>query len=140
LGVFLYGGTAGQCNGNTITDCTISENGDYGVYLRGDSGQCNGNTIQDNRISKNTSRGINLWTADGNRVEANNVWGTTGATSYGIRTGGSGTDNFILKNTCAGQTDNFYLDAADTYGPEVTSSGALSSTGAASHPWANFSR
>jgi hypothetical protein len=30
--------------------------------------------------------------------------------------------------------------ASDTYGTEATSSGALSSTGAAAHPWANFSR
>jgi hypothetical protein len=84
-------------------------------------------------------RGIYLSYATGNRVEANNVWGTTGATSYGIRTANT-TDNFILKNTCVGQTNNFALDLDDTYGPEVTNSGALSSTGDASHPWANFSR
>ena len=59
--------------------------------------------------------------------------------SYGIRTYLT-TDNFILKNTCVGQTNNFGLSANDTYGPIVTNSGSLSSTGDESHPWANFSR
>jgi len=63
------------------------------------------------------------------------VWGTSGGTSYGIRTD-STTGNFILKNTCMGQTDNFLLDLDDTYGPEVTTVGQLAGT----DPWANFSR
>ena len=73
--------------------------------------------------------------ADGNRVEANHVWGTTGGTSYGIRTETT-TDNFILKNTCVGQTNNFVLSATDTCGPIVTTVGPLAGT----DPWANFSR
>ena len=32
-GVYLYGGGTGQCDGNIISDCTISENEGYGVYL-----------------------------------------------------------------------------------------------------------
>jgi hypothetical protein len=72
--------------------------------------------------------------AVGNRIEANHISGTTGATSYGIRTHGSGI--FILKNTCVGQVNNFSLDSDDTYGPVATSSGVLSGTS----PWANFSR
>ena len=63
--------------------------------------------------------------------------GPIGATSYGIRTHGSG--NFILKNTCMGQTSNFVMSANDTYGPIVTNSGSLPTSGAATHPWANFS-
>jgi hypothetical protein len=39
-----------------------------------------------------------------------------------------------------GQTDNFNLSTNDTYGPEVTSSGELPTSGAGAHPWANFSR
>ena len=72
-------------------------------------------------------------------MEANTIWGTTGGTHYGIRTDTT-TDNFILKNTCVGHTYNFVLSATDTYGPIVTGSGVLSSTGNESHPWANFSR
>jgi parallel beta-helix repeat protein len=138
IGVYLRG-ESGQCNGNTITDCTISENGDYGVMLDGrDSGQCNGNTIQDNRISKNTTKGIRLYHADGNRVEANNVWGTTGG-EYGIQTT-TGTSNFILKNTCVGNGTNYELDSDDTFGPIVDAAGELGSADGAWHPWANFSR
>ena len=92
-----------------------------------------------NTISKNTTKGIYLLYADGNRVEANNVWGTTGdGPTYGIHT--VGTSNFILKNTCVGQTDNFHLDPDDTYGPEVEAAGELGTADGASHPWANFSR
>ena len=134
-------GTQGECNGNSIVGCTISGNGSYGVHLYGPiGGQCDGNLLQGNQVSMNTDRGIYLEAASGNRVEANNVWGTTGAgTTYGIYTGPS-TNNFILRNTCVGQTSNFVLSATDTYGPIVTGSGVLSSTGNGSHPWANFSR
>jgi parallel beta-helix repeat protein len=133
---FYLDGRNGQCNGNTIADCSISGNNSYGVYLRGDGGQCIGNTIRENTVSKNVIRGISLVKADGNRVEANHVWGTTGAASYGIRTDSDTTGNFILKNTCVGQVNNFVLDIDDTYGPVVSSSGALVGIS----PWANFSR
>ncbi len=135
-GVWLNGGFSGQCNGNTIANCSISGNNSDGVYLRGDGGQCIGNTIRENTVSKNVNRGIALYKADGNRVEANHVWGTTGAVSYGIRTDSDTTGNFILKNTCVGQVNNFFLDIDDTYGPVVSSSGALVGIS----PWANFSR
>jgi parallel beta-helix repeat protein len=131
-GVCLYGDSSGQCDGNTISDCTISGNNSYGVYL---DRECDGNTIRENTISKNAARGISLYLADGNRVEANHVSGVTGGTSYGIRMFNT-MNNFILKNTCVGQTNNFYLDPDDTYGPIVTNSGALAGT----DPWANFSR
>jgi parallel beta-helix repeat protein len=167
IGVYLNGGISGQCNGNTIANCTISGNTNYGVHLTGESGQCDGNTIANctisgntkygvylygggggqcdgntirgNTISKNGIKGIRLYVVDGTRVEANHVWGTTGLSSYGIQTG-SGTGNFILKNTCVGQVNNFTLDIDDTYGPVVSASGELDTTGAEAHPWANFSR
>jgi parallel beta-helix repeat protein len=138
-GLRLFG-TQGECNGNRITGCTISGNGSYGVWLyNGTGGQCDGNLLQGNQVIMNTDRGIYLQGANGNRIEANNIWGTSGGPSYGIQTIGN-TNNFILRNTCVGQTSNFSLSADDTYGPEVTVSGALSSTGDESHPWANFSR
>lgn len=43
-GFFLYG-ESGQCNGNVIVDCSISENFSAGVFLYGESGECNGNAI-----------------------------------------------------------------------------------------------
>ncbi len=134
-----FDGYFGQCNGNTIADCTISGNDSYGVNLYGSNGQCDGNTIRENTISMNTTFGIRLFYADGNRLEANNVWGTTGdGTTYGIQT--RGTSNFILKNTCMGNGTNYELDSDDTAGPIVSASGFLSATGDAAHPWANFSR
>ena len=102
----------------------------------GDASGDGGNTIQENTISKNTTKEIRLFYADGNRVEANNVWGTTGnGTTYGIQTE-TGASNFILKNTCVGNGTNYELDPDDTAGPIVSASGYLSGT----DPWANFSR
>ena len=100
----------------------------------GDASGDGGNTIQENTISKNTTKGIRLFYADGNRVEANNVWGTTGD-EWGIQTT-TGASNFILKNTCVGNGTNYELDSDDTAGPIVSASGYLSGT----DPWANFSR
>ena len=64
-------------NNSRIEQMVVSGNNSYGVFLDGDSGQCDGNTIRENTINKNTTKGIRLYHADGNRVEANNVWGTT---------------------------------------------------------------
>jgi parallel beta-helix repeat protein len=136
-GVYLDG-LYGQCNGNTLADCTISGNGgDGGVYLRGDVGQCAGNTIADCTIRKNANRGIYMYDADGNRVEGNHITGQTGSPSYGIYCEFTA-KNLIFRNTCVGQTTNFTITASDTYGPIVTSTGALPTTGAGAHPLANF--
>ena len=134
-GVYFVDSGSGQCNGNAVLDCTISKNLDRGIDLVGTNGECDGNTIQGNRIKGNAERGIAIYWGDGNRVEANAIWGTTGGTNYGIRTA-STTSNFILKNTCVGNGTNYQLDPDDTYGPIVTNSGALAGT----DPWANFSR
>ena len=140
FGVFLTGGLGGQCDGNTLADCTISGNGDFGVFLYGGiGGQCDGNTIANCTIRGNVDRGIYMGYANGNRVEGNHITGQTGTTTYGILSIHT-TGNLIVRNTCVGQTINFNIDADDTYGPIVTSSGALPTTGAGAHPWANFSR
>jgi parallel beta-helix repeat protein len=137
-GVYLNG-SSGQCDGNTIANCTISGNASYGVYLKGDSGQCDGNTIADCMIRKNAYCGIYIYFADGNRVEGNHISGQTGGTTFGVSCF-STARNLIVRNTCVGQTFNFDMSPNDTYGPIVTSSGALPTTGAGAHPWANFSR
>jgi len=139
-GVWLDG-YLGQCNGNTITDCTVSDNADYGVEFYGGSGQCNGNSIASCTISDNANDGIYMYYANGNRVEGNHVTGQTGSPTYGIYCAGTA-NNLIVRNTCVGQTTNFVMNANDTYGPVVTSSGALATTNgaAALSPWANFSR
>ena len=85
----------------------------------GDASGDGGNTIQENTISKNTTKEIRLFYADGNRVEANNVWGTTGD-GWGIQTRGIQTtavSNFTLKNSCVGNGTNYELDSGDAAGP-----------------------
>jgi hypothetical protein len=69
------------------------------------------------------------------------VSGTRGASSYGIYVY-SQSPNLVVQNTCVGQTNNFDIGSAATYGPIVTASGALSTTNGAAglSPWANFSR
>jgi len=137
-GIYLYGGVGGQCDGNTISDCTINGNGSDGIFLYGWNGQCLGNVITDCTIRKNANEGIQLGFAEGNRVEGNHITGQTGATTYGIHTSSS-SENLIFRNTCVGQMNNFQLDSDDVYGPIVTTSGELSTSGAAAHPLANFS-
>jgi parallel beta-helix repeat protein len=139
-GVF-FSGNSGQCNGNTLRDCSIVGNNAYGVHLYGRLGQCDGNLISDNVLWNNQDYGIYCSYAGGNRIENNHVSQTAGLTSSGISTVSS-SNNFIFKNTCVGQINNFSISANDTYGPIVTSSGALVTTNgaAALSPWANFSR
>ena len=132
---FQHGLRCDYVNNSRIEKMVVSRNANYGVSFNGFQGQCDGNSIRENTITKNTNRGIALYYADGNRIEANHVSGTTGASSYGIRTANS-ENNFILKNTCVGQVNNLSLDPHDTYGPIVTNTGALAGT----DPWANFSR
>ena len=134
-GVDLYG-YYGQCDGNTIADCTISENGHSGVRLYGGYGQCDGNMVADCTIRNSETSGINLTYADGNRVDGNHV---TGQASFGIYCYATA-DNLIIRNSCVGQTSN-HFNSNDTYGPIVTSSGAMATTNgaAALSPWANFS-
>jgi hypothetical protein len=83
-----------------------------------------------------------MYYADGNRVEGNHITGQTGSLSYGIYCENT-ERNLIFRNTCVGQTNNFYFPySGNTYGPIITSTGELTTTnGAASlSPWANFSR
>jgi len=72
-GIYLFGGSSGQCNGNTVANCTIGNNTGRGIDLVGTQGQCDGNTFHGNSIKGNVYRGIAIYYADGNRVEANTI-------------------------------------------------------------------
>ena len=164
-GVCLKGG-AGQCSGNTLTDCTVATNGNHGVhlwaetgscsrnliekcrvmdnaqrgvYLSGSGGTCEGNIVRDCTIGGNAGIGLSLYYANGGRLQGNLCQGQRGAITYGLQTA-SCERNLVVANTCIGHTSNFDLSANDTYGPIVTSSGALPTSGDGAHPWANFSR
>lgn len=138
-----FDGLNGQCNGNTIADCTIVSNGSCGINLYANdgiaSGQADGNVIRDCTFSANADTAIYLYYADRNRVERNHCVGPTGGTTYGVRSK-SGAGNVVVQNTCMGHSTNFVLTANDTYGPIVTNTGPLASSGDSAHPWANFSR
>jgi parallel beta-helix repeat protein len=129
----------GRCSGNLIAQCAISGNKYRGVYMTGSNGDCKANVVRDCVISWNVGMGISLYRANGNRIEGNHCCLQTGATSYGISTS-TCSGNVVVRNTCQGQTSNYSLSANDTYGPIVTATGALPSTGDGANPWANFSR
>lgn len=140
-GVCLLGGYSGECSGNRVADCTINGNNSGGVCAYTVvNGKCTGNAVVNCTISGNGNNGIRI--VDGasqNRIENNHISGTTGSSSYGIYTSGSHA-NLILQNTCTGQTNNFSISTNDTYGPIVSNSGELATSGGSAHPWANFSR
>ena len=137
-GLVLSGSYSGNCSGNIVQDSSVCGNGYWGVNLKGYSGICQGNVIRNCTIQGNEEHGIEASHTEGCRFDGNTVSGTTGTGSKGIYTYG-GQDNLIVRNHCTGQTSNFDLEAADTYGPIVTASGALSTNGVAAHAWANFS-
>ena len=162
-----FNGDTGQCNGNLILWCVIGDSVDTGIYMKGDNGQCNGNRLADCTlggnvkgielyvastngqcdgnaivgctVSESTDTGIELGYADGNRVENNHVATQAGGAAQGIDTTTS-QSNLFLRNFCTGNFTDFTVDANDTYGPVVTNSGELATSGAAFHPWANFTR
>ncbi len=67
-GIWIHGGDGGQSNGNTITDCTVSGNESFGVFLYGSNGQSNGNTVIGCTFRQNIDRGIALSDANSNRT------------------------------------------------------------------------
>ena len=145
IGIYLNSSDSGACDGNTITHNTIRESGSYGIRLNGNGGTNKGNALLHNTISNSQTNGVWLNDTQNNRIEQNHVTDTkprnSDNKSWGIETSGtSSSGNIIVRNTCLGQTNNFDLNSNDTAGPIVTSSGTLSTTGAAAHPWANFSR
>lgn len=162
-GIRLDGSSSGKCNDNTVQNCMVSGNAQCGIRLDGStSGQCNGNSVQgctadgngadgieidtamDNRVqqcrcSRNTYNGIWVKAAQRNRIEDNQCCDQPG-TYCGITSGASCSNNWFLRNICAGQTNNFNLATSDIYGPIVTNTGSLYVTGVAAHAWANFER
>lgn len=139
-GVHLDGTGAGQCNDNAVVDCSIHNNGSYGLFLIGTSGDCSGNVVKDNRVSHNAWDGIDISFANDNRIENNHISRQIGTSTIGIWISAGSTNNFVLRNSCVGQTNNYSLPASTVYGPIVTDVGALPTNGAGAHPWANFSR
>ena len=129
-----------QCNDNTIANCTITENGNGGIslYRFGYDSECDGNSIVGCTL-RNNLVGIAIVGATGTRLDGNHISGQTGTAEWGIHTQDA-TNNLIVRNTCVGAATNFGLSPNDTWGPIVTTTGELSTSGADANPWANFSR
>jgi len=156
-GITLYG-SSGSCAGNRIQNCLIRENSGSGITLTSSSNTViqacsickqlgtgidvntasSHNGIFDCLVAKNGGNGIVCSANQGNHIEGNFV-SENDSTGYGILTQSS-QKSLIVKNICIGHTNNYTIAATDTYGPIVTNTGALPTTGVAAHPWANFSR
>jgi len=172
----LLSGTSGECNGNSISYCHVSETGSASIRLRvGFEGQCNRNSITHciirdcltygiilsagegevsgnivgNNIIRNISKapnqsdtaGIRLYKVEETRVEGNHISqisnsSTTSAVAIFSTGTPSGSGNLIVNNFSSDVSNPFFFSSNDTYGPEITLSGTITST----NPWANFSR
>ncbi len=127
--------------GNNIINCRVMDHSSTGISLIGVNGALvRGSRIIDNHVARSVTAGINLTATQDNLVDGNHVSDTEGDPSLGIRSIISG-GNIIVRNVCTNNTTNYLLAVSeDTFGPIVTTTGALANTGDASHPWANFSR
>lgn len=137
-GIFLDAHDSGTCRGNEIAGCVVVGNADDGIRLSGQpAGSCDGNAVMGCVVHRNGDDGIDLNLARGNRVEANHLTGQ--AAGYGISCQAT-SSNLLLRNSGVGNSVNYLVVSDDVYGPAVGAQGELADTGAAAHPWANFTR
>jgi len=122
-----------------LRDCTISGNGQNGVFVNGSGSLIINNLFGGNNAANNASgAGISIW-GSRNRVEGNHVTGS-GPAGYGIyiaNAPSSYTNNFVVRNTVAGGVNNFSYNSSQLIGPLITIAPAGIITN--SNPWANFS-
>ncbi len=138
-GIYLYNWQS-DCNANVIRSCTVQGNTLYGIYLysRGGGGQCDGNLIVDCSFQNNEGGGIYLNGIEGGQCKGNRIEGNIFRENgtYAIEASGNCAHNLYVRNSSFDSQYNFSV--SDCYGPVVSDSGELSSSGKASHPWANF--
>ena len=111
---------------SVATECTSSSNDGDGMQVYGPSFVFN-NICSDHRPN---GAGIRVM-GDMARIEANHVQDNY----IGIEAAGGSDDNFIIRNTAAGNTTNYNIDSDNHYGQIITNPGAGFSN---SNPWANF--
>jgi parallel beta-helix repeat protein len=141
MGINLDASTGGSSiTGNVISHCLVQDAGAEGIQLifTFAGSVCDGNVVRDCTVRKATGRGIYVGNATYCRIEDNHVSqvASSGGTAYGLYVAGS--NNLVIRNSCNGSTDNIFIGPNNTHGPEVNVTGALSSTGSASHPMANY--
>lgn len=136
-GVHLDGSASGFCHGNTLRNCSMSDNAQNGLDMQATSqGTCSGNRILNCSVQKNSLYGINVNDASENCFIGNTL--TSSGTANLYTAGSSG--NYILQNVASGSAVNYLVNTNQVYGPLVATTGELSTSGNAAHPWANFSR
>ena len=133
-GVSLMANTGGLCFGNTVRGCAILGNTYDGLYLQGEGGTCSGNWMQNNQVLGNKQYGIRIGYGVENVLTGNDA-SASGSAGFNVTNG-----NLVFQNSSAASGQNFQLGASAVYGPIISASGSLSTTGESTHPWANFSR
>jgi hypothetical protein len=126
--------------GNIIRNCSFGNNTGRGIYLQTfeSTVYSSGNIVQGCRIHDNRGgREMHIVRLTGILVDANMLSGTN--SSEGLRIYFSDGGNIITRNRAIGHNPNYALDSDDTYGPIVTNTGSMATSGDDAHPWANFS-
>ncbi|HBA84479.1 MAG TPA: hypothetical protein DCZ95_10330 [Verrucomicrobia bacterium] len=141
--LFRATGSSGYCNGNSILRCNISQNAGAGICFATTNGYHYGNVIEGCTLTDNSDTGIAMYRTRRSRVDGNHIATSVArpASVYAIFSDSvSCQENLIVRNSAAGYTTEYNLSANDTYGPMVTTVGALGTSGGDAHPWANFAR
>jgi parallel beta-helix repeat protein len=119
--------------GDTLLDCTSNRNGRYGVWAS------YRNVVRNNIFERNPQAGVRI-SGDGNRIENNHAIDN----GVGIHVT-SGTENFIVGNTCIGNDTNYYVVAGNVcqvITPGITTNLINGSSGGvapgSTSPWINF--
>jgi hypothetical protein len=123
--------------GCIVVGSSAVRNGYSGIRIGASSGL--GNEVSHCIAFNNTQNGI-VCSSPGTRIDGNHVAGhssTNVGAGFGIQV--TSARSLIVRNSCTDNRTNFVLSASSTYGPIVTNTGELATSGAAAHPWANFS-
>jgi len=125
-GDYLLGTGVYMLSGGIIRDCTVSANAGDGIRVYGDCLVINNNC--QNNGKEGDGAGIHSVFYD-NRIDGN----TCTDNDRGIDVDNAG--NFIVKNSCSGNGNNYDINGTQTIGPIITATGTITSE----NPWANFS-
>ncbi len=121
-------------NGCVVSECSVLNNQNIGIFVDGDNSLIIGNTLVGNNVANSSSwAGISI-VGSNNRIEGNHVTGS-GAAGYGIYIINYGTslNNIIIRNSVAGGgANNYSIAPGNDLGP-------VGSAATATSPWANIS-
>ena len=109
-----------NCYNNTISHNGIFENGQVGLYLKGDDGACIDNIIFNNTIYNNGFYGVYITSSSNNLIELNNVYSSAAfMQSNGIYFRYSSQQK-IINNTISNHTQSGLLFTQDCDNNNIT--------------------